>query len=118
VGAVVAGDLGSTRLRLLIIAAVLTPVDLLDSQEYYLFKVNIDRSHSTGPDACAGCSTIGCIVLNQVRLTRSGGSGDVFIEAPATNYYATWQGVNQAPPCPFVVPTQTSTWGQVKSLYR
>lgn len=111
----VAGALGATRLRILLIAAVTTPIALTEGTEYYAFRIHVSRANTS---TCAGCLTNGCIVLNEVRLTQAAGAGDVFLTTPEMEYFATWQGMNQSPPCPFVVPTQTSTWGQVKSLYR
>lgn len=109
--------LGATRLRLTLAAAVNTPVDLTGADTYYLFKVAIARTHTSGEGACAGCLTNACLVLNEVRLSRPVGQGDIFIYSPSTDYYAMWQGINQAPQCPFVVPTRTTSWGLLKSMY-
>jgi hypothetical protein len=106
--------LGPTRLRLILLCSLVTPAALQAGEEHYAFKIQIARSNTA---ACAGCQVNACLVLNEMRLTPGEGQGDVIYTNPATNYYVTWQGVNQSPPCPFVVPTRQSSWGALKSLY-
>lgn len=84
--------------------------------EQYILALNLLKGNTT---SCAGCATPACLVANEMRLTRPAQApgGDVFIYTPATNYAVTWQG-GGTPECPGTTPTQNTTWGQVKHLYR
>ena len=93
------------------------PVD--PATEYYAFKGVILRSKTTGAGSCAGCSNPGCIVLNEIQLFQPPDAGfDPSITNPADRNYVTWQSAPASPICPQSTPTKSSTWGQVKSLYR
>jgi hypothetical protein len=86
--------------------------------EWYLFKVNINNSRSTGTGACAGCLDAACIVLNSVKMIQPIGEGDYTIVNPLLSQSATWQGGVVGGGCPGATPTKSATWGSVKSLYR
>lgn len=94
------------------------PVTLDSSLEYYGFKATINRTKSTSTGACAGCSTQACIVLNDVQLFQPLEVGfDPDITAPANSNFVTWQSATVVG-CPQSTPTHSSSWGQLKSLYR
>jgi hypothetical protein len=81
--------------------------------EYHAFTVRIRNDDTVG--GCAGCNYPACIVLNEIRLTTAN-SGDYVITNPLMSNYIQWQAYVQN--CPFVVPVQNRTWGQVKTMYR
>lgn len=93
----------------------LTTIDSNIAPDWYIIALNFLK---TGTTTCAGCSQQACLVANQVRLTKPATTpgGDVFIEGPALSQHVTFQGAQTT--CPGATPSQTSTWGQVKSLYR
>ena len=89
-----------------------------DIDEYYAFRVNVARSKSTGTGLCAGCMEPACIVLNEIQLFQPPEQNfDPQITNPAVSNFALWQAT-AVPGCPLSTPTRSSTWGQVKSLYR
>lgn len=67
-----------------------------------------------GADVCAGCADPACIVLNQVEYYS--GNENRQIHQPELRNYLIWNG--GSPNCPGATPTKSSTWGQVKALYR
>lgn len=85
-------------------------------QEYGSFQMRISNAKSTGTGSCAGCLDPVCIVLNEIRLSRPGGTRAVPITTPGVRNSITWQGGAGAN-CA-VVPVKNATWGQIKSLYR
>jgi hypothetical protein len=92
------------------------PVD--DTMEYYAYKVNLLRAKSTSTGSCVGCLEQACIVLNDMQLFQPFELGnDPTINNPANQNFVTWQAAS-VPGCPLSTPTQKSSWGQVKSLYR
>jgi len=98
------------------------PIDqasaLDENTEYYSYKVNLLRAKTTGSGNCAGCSTPACIVLNSIQLFQPPDqANDPELDNPINSNYVTWQGAS-VPGCPLSTPTHSSTWGQVKSLYR
>ena len=99
-------------------AAVPFPVAIASATEYYAFEIRIDHSKTTGADACAGCTTPACIVLNQIDLiVRDGQFATRYaLFQPVSSYSLRWQGYLAG--CPFIVPTRNTTWGQIKSQYR
>lgn len=92
-----------------------TPGPVEPGTEYHAFTVNILNTATVGESACGGCSVGACIVLNEIQIWTQGG-GEV-ITATRDRNYLHWQGATVFN-CPFVVPVQNRTWGQVKSLYR
>lgn len=112
------GDAGPDRGRIRWIIAVPGETDL-DSNiapDWYLIGINLLRGGTT---TCAGCLTPACLVANQIRITKPAGTigGDVFITTPANSQHVTWQGGGTLS-CPAATPTQSSSWGQIKSMYR
>jgi hypothetical protein len=91
------------------------PVD--DVSEYYAYKANVLRAKTTGAGSCAGCSVPACIVFNEIQLFQPPEqANDPVITNPIDRQYVTWQGGSAL--CPQSTPTQSKSWGQVKSLYR
>ena len=87
--------------------------------EYYAYKVNLQRSKSSGTGSCAGCLEPMCIVLNGCQLFQNpAAANDPDITNPgSTGNFATWQA-QSIPNCPQSTPTHNSSWGKLKSLYR
>jgi hypothetical protein len=91
------------------------PVD--ESSEYYAFKGNVLRAKTTGVGSCAGCQEPACIVLNEIQLFQPpSAANDPVIVNPAERNFVSWQGL--VPGCPLSTPTQSKSWGSVKSMYR
>lgn len=84
--------------------------------DWYIIALNFTKASTT---TCAGCVIPACIVANEIRLTKPPGTpgGDVFLNGPAAAQHVTWQG-GAGTNCPQATPTQSSSWGAVKSLYR
>ena len=99
---------------------------LTGRQEYFAQRLTINHANTVGTGVCAGCTTPVCIVLQSVNMTTPNIANDRWLSGPANQTdsdYATWQGgVGVISPlgsgCPAATPTQRSTWGSVKSLYR
>ena len=86
------------------------------NEEYYAFKVTINRTRSTGPGSCSGCCTRVDIFLNEIQLYQPPeAQNDPTLMNPQDWNQATWQV--GTPSCE-ATPIQGRTWGQVKSLYR
>ena len=63
---------------------------------YYAARVAITNVNTIGGQACAGCETPACFVLNDIMVGRPPGSpsGNVLVQTPGTvgSNWATWQG--------------------------
>lgn len=103
------------RARITVMVVLLTPTSVVAGTEYYGFKVQISNAKTVGADACGGCSTQACIVLNQVNLVTADQQAHALF-MPEMNYTAAWQAMRLF--CPYPVPVQNRTWGAVKGLYR
>ncbi len=100
--------------------------------EYYVFRLNLGRSRTTGTGACAGCSMPACLLLDNIQLFQSPQeANDPIDSAGAISQLATWHGAGiftwddfenhrSGIGCAPDLPTRAarSTWGAVKSLYR
>ena len=100
--------------------------------EYYVFRLNLGRSRSTGTGSCAGCSMPACLLLDNVQLFQNPvEQNDPIDSAPANSNAASWHGAylftwddfengRSGIGCAPDLPTKAgrSTWGAVKSLYR
>jgi hypothetical protein len=115
-----AGFGAPNRARVRTVYAIGGSTSIDDATEYYIFKISLLGSKSTGTGACAGCTDGACIVLNSIKLNQPAGVGDYVITTPITRNYVTWQagGAGISGGCPAATPTQSRTWGSVKSLYR
>jgi hypothetical protein len=89
----------------------------LDSNaEHYAFRINFDRTKTTGPGSCAGCNVGTQIVLDFVSIFQNPEvSGDPVI---LTDYITTNKIGWQNPAYCFWTPVKRSTWGSVRSMYR
>jgi hypothetical protein len=95
-------------------ASVAGPVN--PPTEYYSFKLTMSAAKTVGSPICAGCETPVCVVLNMIRLTQPPGLGNFDLSDVIGSKFATWQGGAGAD-CQ-AVPAKSTTWGQIKSLYR
>jgi len=112
---------GANQARMKVVVAV-SPSDsarsLQGGVDYSALRVILPHQKSTGLGACSGCSGDACLVLNSIWLrVLPGGSGDVYLEVPASAgaQQVTWQG--SAADCA-AVPVENPTWGRLKQLYR
>ncbi len=84
-----------------------------DGTEYVAIEMRIDRAHTVGPDACAGCS-LGAEIVFDLCVLDQGGHGPTYVlTQPA------WPGANRitwnaGPP----VAAANRTWGAIKTLFR
>ena len=97
-------------------AALLTPPPV-PGDEVFMFTVSVNKSRSTGTGSCAGCAEKTCAMLKLVRLTQPAGVGDFDYNDVAVGGNLVLAGQDLALDC-YGVPTNTRTWGQIKSLYR
>ncbi|MBI1796089.1 MAG: hypothetical protein HYR74_03445 [Candidatus Eisenbacteria bacterium] len=87
--------------------------------EYYSCKVTVNNAKSVGTGSCAGCASAVCVVANIVQCDGNAGGNDFEkIQNPRDRNFVTWQGGLVTGGCPGATPTQSRTWGQLKSLYR
>lgn len=112
-------NVGADRARIKLIGAYSsgTPQALVAGTEYISFRLVISNA---GTLACnAGCLSAGCIVLNSIKLGQFPDNPvPIIIGSPGPKgNHLTWQG-GVGTNCPGAVPTQKSSWGQLKSLYR
>ena len=99
--------------------------NLLVGPEYFVENFLISNTKTVGSGLCSGCTVPVCLGIESVKVF-SGSTPLITLTQPANgtdSNFATWQGGIGAPPlpggsCPAVVPTRSSTWGSVKSLYR
>lgn len=78
--------------------------------EYAYFRLILHPTRTTGPGACAGCSSPLTITLTRGVLVRLDIAENYTITEPATRNFVRWDG---GP-----VPVDQSTWGAIKRLYR
>lgn len=96
-----------------------TEVAVDEVTELYAFKVNVTRAKTTGTGNCTGCNTPACIVLNNIQMFQPlEQNNDPILNSPINSNFVSWQALPSSPPCPEATPTRSSSWGQVKSLYR
>jgi hypothetical protein len=94
-----------------------TPFDMQPGIEYYAGQITVLHGRTVGVDACTGCSTGMVWGLNSVLVHGFNSREDrLWDPLPGGNQCLTW---NNAPQhwC-VTVPTRTTTWGQIKSMYR
>ena len=113
-----------------IVAAAAVPptglVDLFPGQEYFSYNFLINNAKTVGTGLCEGCQVAACIVFNSLKVTTPVAANDRTISGPTNgtdSNVATWQGgvgvgSGRGNGCPAATPTRSSTWGQVKTLYR
>jgi hypothetical protein len=94
---------------------------LFPGTEYFVCNVVINHAKTVGTGACAGCTVPVCLVFSD-KITTPVAANNVLLTSSAHpgSFFATWQGPTGPDPfgCPYPLPTQRSTWGAVKSLYR
>ena len=108
------GDGGPNRARIVADLATDIPQQLAAGVEYYGEAITMTVLRTTGTGSCAGCLSGGCLILESIELFQVAGSpgGDVItLRNPSGNAIIDWQGG-----C--VTSSKSSSWGQVKTLYR
>lgn len=104
-------------------------VQVEPGNEYFAFKLILDRTNSVGLGSCSGCVDPVCLLLTSVWLYQPLGVGDTPICYPLNANFLSWQGgAIGAPGCPpaqdppqsdcLATPAVRRSWGLVKSLYR
>jgi hypothetical protein len=113
------------RLRIAVAVAPAQAGPLVAGDQYFSANVVISNIKTVGSGSCAGCTTPMCITLSSIKLTQSNGSNVVLQQpafpagypgAPHFSHIVLWQAAGGTS-C-FVVPTQSSSWGAVKNLFR
>ena len=92
-----------------------THLDPLVAPDWYLVKISLLKSAPN--TACPGCLNPACLVFRFCRLQEPAPGLDITLTNPAQRQHVTWQGGGTIN-CPGATPTQKSTWGSVKALYR
>jgi len=108
---------GPNRVRIIGVAAVPagSELNVPAGSEQWVCRVTVSRANTIG--ACnTGCSLPVTIVLNEMYMQQPGGLPAYRITNPADNYCVGLNGGNAQ--CPGATPTQNTTWGAVKGLYR
>ncbi len=110
------GVLGSNNGRFVVATAIPAPGTLPGdgTTEYGVARIRIQRVHSTGAGACAGCDVHAMLTLREVQFQNDTGIGNMRFFNPAidvTSLSVTYEGQ-------YPVPTRNRTWGAIKSLYR
>jgi hypothetical protein len=112
---------GSARIGISSAVASEPFADLVPGSEYFVCNVVINHAKTVGTGACAGCTVPVCILFYDKITTQVPADGALLTggEHPDSEF-VTWQGPTGPAPfgCPYPLPTQRSTWGAVKSLYR
>lgn len=107
----------NARLAMLITLSNSAARALNEGEEYYAVKVTILNAKTIGAGSCTGCALDACLSLRNLSILQTSGTpgGDVDI-------FDSWSDeVGWNDPWPLVcmgVPTRTTTWGSIKSLYR
>jgi len=111
--------LAANRDRCEVLWAVGTPLDCPPSQENFVANVKFTYANTGGTGACAGCSTDHVWAFQLCQVAGQGGT-TVDLDKPCAggNQCLWWQHQNGALPCAPPVPAKSTTWGEVKSLYR
>lgn len=105
------------RLRVLGAFSADEAIALPTDTEMTICKIGINRQRTTGSPSCGGCLTPACIVFQSVLLdTRTVGEAQTVSGGPLNS--VSWQATPTGFVCPDAVPTQSRTWGSIKSLYR
>jgi hypothetical protein len=96
---------GADRARIRVAAAVPSdhrgPIEA--GSQYYMFKLNVLRTKSTGTGACAGCDVPVCIRLQEIQLVQPASVGyDPVIAHAANRNRIAWQ--SDTAPCPGTTP--------------
>jgi hypothetical protein len=128
IGAYTVGAGGPNTARIVAAAAVPPTglVDLFPAQEYFSYNFLINNAKTVGTGLCDGCLVPACIVFNSLKITTPVAANDRTLAGPTNgtdSHFATWQGgagvvSGRGQGCPAATPTRSTTWGQVKTLYR
>ncbi len=86
-------------------------------QETFAGTFKFKTARTVGTPSCEGCSTPFVWALNYIQVAFQGEwFAPLQIGNPIANQCLTWNGAVPTP-C-YLIPARTTTWGQVKSLYR
>jgi hypothetical protein len=102
--------LGVPRLEVIAYVPEAQASGLIGGAEYYAFRATIDNRHTVGDTTCAGCNLPATIAVRSISLNQTPSLPNFGLTSAADRGEIRWQGSS--------VPTRTSTWGLVKSLYR
>jgi hypothetical protein len=89
------------------------PFDAKPGIEYYAGNLTILNSKTVGTGACTGCSRpLGWYVSLITVAGLAGRRDDLTAPLPGGYRWVIWNDPAQ------IVPARSSSWGQIKSLYR
>lgn len=84
--------------------------------EHYAFRMDIDRTKTTGTGSCPGCVVGTQIVLDHVDIFQD---PKVQVDPVVLNEYIVTNKIGwQNPAYCFWTPVKRNSWGQIRSLYR
>ena len=83
--------------------------------ETFIAAIGLSYQGSTGPGSCNGCTSATCLVLRDLTIVDEAGLRVDPIPVSTDSGVLAWQ--DSLATC-LAVPTRTSTWGRLKSLYR
>lgn len=86
--------------------------------EYFVMRIRIAHSQSSGASTCTGCGVALCLRLRRLVLTQPVGVGDFSLQTAGPLGYVQWQVPHGGFPTGCYTSTHNRTWGAIKSLYR
>jgi hypothetical protein len=109
----------AARIRLIAAYTSGTPQPIVAGDEMVAFTFVINNAKTVGTGSCAGCATPVCMAFDQLVVGQSPAvTPQLTLQDADVRHFITWNDAAGTTGCPGIVPTHTSTWGQVKSLYR
>lgn len=112
------GAANTARMIFTIFVLASQQVSLEAANPYYAGILRLSHSRSSGVNACSGCATPVCLVLNSILVLRRPGSVPEQVQVSPSGgngHWASWQG--STADCN-LVPVRNRTWGAIKSSYR
>jgi hypothetical protein len=112
----ISGDGGANQARVVADLATDVPQQLSAGVEYYGEAITLTVLRTTGTGSCTGCLSGACLVLESIELFQVAGSpgGDVITLTNPSDPFISWNGGTNC----VTVAAKSSSWGQVKTLYR
>ncbi len=143
IGSYLLNTQGPNHALIAMAVAVPAPVELAAGQEHYAFTLTINHTKTVGLGACAGCAEPVVIFLSAIRIVPGTNPGVLLTDGAnfMGSRWVSWQqafptniqqgcqatggGLFCFNPTTFFdvvlsppTPNRSSTWGQLKSLYR
>jgi hypothetical protein len=121
------GNHGALRMLVAVDAQAATQTPQIGTgEESHIFGVRLGRANTTGPGACAGCDVPMSLHFTEADFFQTnldnfviGGFGSPYSYPGRGSNCATWQMLPNDRACSIEpLPTNNSSWGAIKSLYR